>query len=145
MTMTGLEAFDRALHTAHDWLKDLMFELNWDDRHKAYVALRVTLQTLRDRLGVEQAAALGAQLPLLIRGCYYAGWSPADKPARERHKEEFLAHLIDQFPDGSIDPEQVTRAVFKLLTHRISAGEIQDIVHLMPRELRDLWPHPPRS
>ncbi|HEY5940705.1 MAG TPA: non-homologous end-joining DNA ligase [Gemmatimonadales bacterium] len=33
--------------------------------------------TLRDRLTVEETAHPGAQLPMLIRGSYYAGWEPS--------------------------------------------------------------------
>lgn len=142
MSSTGLDAFDRAVHKAHEWLQDLMMELNWDDRHRAYLALRAVLQTLRDRLSVNDAVALGAQLPLLIRGFYYDGWQPAGKPLKERRREEFLAHIVDQFPQGNIDPEQTVRAVFKLLTHRLPRGEIDAIIGQMPKEIRDLWPHP---
>jgi uncharacterized protein (DUF2267 family) len=143
MTMTGLETFDRAIHKANDWLKDIMFELNWEDRHRAYLALRATLHALRDRLSAEEAVHLGAELPLLIRGVYYDGWRPAGKPGKERRKEEFLAHIKQAFRDGDIDPETVARAIFKLLAYRISQGEIKDIKGILPAELKDLWPHAP--
>jgi uncharacterized protein (DUF2267 family) len=143
MSMTGLDVFDRAIHKANDWLKDLMFELNWEDRHKAYLGLRATLHALRDRLLPEEAVQLGAQLPLLIRGFYYDGWTPSGKPLKERRKEEFLGHIKDQFRGDDVDPEAVARAVFKLLAHRISKGEIEDIRGVLPREIADLWPHAP--
>jgi uncharacterized protein (DUF2267 family) len=143
MTMTGLDVFDRAVHKANDWLKDIMFELNTQDRHRAYLALRATLHALRDRLMPQEAVDLGAQLPLLVRGFYYDGWKPADKPLKERHKEEFLAHIREQFGQGEMDAETIVRAIFKLLAHRISAGEVQDIRGILPQEIADLWPHKP--
>ena len=145
MTMTGLDVFDRAVHKANDWLKDIMFELNTQDRHRAYLALRATLHALRDRLMPEEAVDLGAQLPLLVRGFYYDGWKPADKPLKERHKEEFLAHVREKFRQEEVDAETIVRAIFKLLAHRVSAGEVQDITGMLPKEIAELWPHKPGS
>jgi uncharacterized protein (DUF2267 family) len=143
MTMTGLDVWDKALHTANDWLKDLMFELGTEDRHHAYLALRATLQALRDRMSVEEAAQLGAQLPMLVRGFYYDGWSPAGKPLKERHQEQFLAHIQRQFGRDQVDTETIARAVFKMLSFRITKGEIQDIKGILPKELAALWPVTP--
>ena len=44
---------------------------------------------------VNEVAALGVQLPMLVRGFYYEGWKPADKPLRERKKETFLTHISE--------------------------------------------------
>ncbi len=140
MTMTGLDAFDRSVQTANDWLKDIMFELGTEDRHRAYLALRATLQALRDRLSVNEAAQLGAQLPMLVRGFYYEGWSPAGKPLKERHRDLFLAHIREQFGPDGMDAETVARAVFKMLHFRVSQGEVRDIKGVMPKELLELWP-----
>ena len=60
MSMTGLDVFDRTVHKTNSWLNELMEILDWHDRHKAYLALRVTLHALRDRLTVEEVAQLGA-------------------------------------------------------------------------------------
>lgn len=141
MSATGLDVFDTTLHKTHSWLHDLMQVLGWPDRHKAYLALRATLHALRDRLTVEEVAQLGAQLPMLIRGFYYEGWDPTGKPLRVRHKEQFLARIEQQFQgDDRIDPEQVARAVFTVLAKRVSEGEIEDVKHVLPAEIRDLWP-----
>jgi uncharacterized protein (DUF2267 family) len=35
------------------WLNELMAELGWDDRHRAYQALRAVLHALRDHLTVD--------------------------------------------------------------------------------------------
>jgi uncharacterized protein (DUF2267 family) len=115
--------------------------LGWPDRHKAYMALKATLHALRDRLTVEEVAQLGAQLPTLIRSAYYEGWDPTGKPLRIRHKEEFLARIEEEFRgDDDIDPEQVARAVFTVLARRVSDGEIEDVKHVLPAEIRHLWP-----
>lgn len=145
MSATGLNVFDTTLQKTNGWLQDLMQALNWTDRHMAYSALRATLHALRDHLTVEEVAQLGAQLPMLIRGFYYEGWDPTGKPLRERHLEQFLAHIDRQFSDADrvdtlVDSEQVARAVFWVLTQRISIGEVADVRHVLPAEIRALWP-----
>jgi uncharacterized protein (DUF2267 family) len=103
--------------------------------------VRVVLHALRDRLTVEEVAALGAQLPMLVRGFYYAGWHPSGKPERRHNREEFLAEVGAAFRDDrGVDPEQVTRAVFQVLARHVTAGEIAGVKHLLPSELRSLWP-----
>jgi uncharacterized protein (DUF2267 family) len=99
------------------------------------------LHALRDRLTVDEAAHLGAQLPLLVRGLYYDQWHPAGKPERLRHPAEFLAAVADQLDDlGPISAEDVTRAVFAVLEEHIAQGEIEDVKGQLPSHLRQLWP-----
>jgi uncharacterized protein (DUF2267 family) len=139
--MTGLEVFDTTVHKTNSWLKELMQEMHRDDRRKAYLALRATLHALRDRLTVEEVAQLGAQLPMLIRGFYYEGWDPTRKPVKLRDREEFLSLVEAEFrADDTLNPELIARAVFKVLTNRITAGEIEDVKHVLPAEIRSLWP-----
>jgi uncharacterized protein (DUF2267 family) len=141
MSMTGVESFDATLQKTHIWLNEVMDELRWNDRYKAYGALRATLHVLRDRLSVEEAAHLGAQLPMLIRGFYYEGWTPTGKPGKERHKEELLVPIREHFRnDPDIDPDQVARAVFRVLAKQVTAGEIGDVKSMLPKDLRALWP-----
>ena len=141
MSMTGLEVFDTTIQKTNSWLKALMQELHREDRRKAYLALRATLHALRDRLTVEEVAQHGAQLPMLIRGFYYEGWDPSRKPLKIRDKAEFLALIEDEFrTDERLDPELIARAVFKVLAERVTAGEIEDVKHIMPAQIRELWP-----
>jgi uncharacterized protein (DUF2267 family) len=142
MTSTGIEAFDKTIHTTNEWFKDLMFELNWDDRRLAYRAMRTVLQNLRDRLKMEEAVHLGAQLPMLIRGLYYEGWNPARSPDRQIDRSALLSNIREALSGSrdDIDPEQVIRAIFKLLYHRVADGEIEDVKQVLPSDLVDLWP-----
>jgi uncharacterized protein (DUF2267 family) len=128
--------------TGYDVFDTTMQELDWEDRpQKAYLALRSVLHALRDRLTVEEAVQLGAQLPMLVRGFYYEGWTLKNKPHKERRKEDFLDHIREDFRnDVTVNPQQVVRAVFRVLVHRVSTGEIQDVRHALPKTLQELWP-----
>jgi uncharacterized protein (DUF2267 family) len=90
---------------------------------------------------VEEVAQLGAQLPILIRGIYYEGWDPTGTPLKLRHKEEFLARIAQELEgSGAADSESVARAVFGVLAARVTSGEIEDVKHVLPAEVRQLWP-----
>ena len=136
------DIFDGTLQKTQIWLNELMTALDWENHpHKAYLALRTVLHALRDRLTVEEAVQLGAQLPMLVRGFYYEGWTFKGKPHKERHKEDFLAHIKDAFKeDVTVRPESIARAVFTVLARHTSQGEIDDVKHLLPKALHELWP-----
>ena len=143
MSITGLDALDSTVHQTNAWLKSIMGRLDTEDRHRAYLALRTTLQTLRDRLQPEIATHLGAQLPLLVRGLYYEDWHISGTPTRERHKDEFLAPIAAAFRrDPEVDPERVVRAVLATLAENIDAGQVSKIIAVLPHELRELWSEP---
>ena len=137
-----IELFDASLQKTQVWLNDLMAELDWQDKpHNASLALRTALHALRDRLTIEEAVHLGAQLPILVRGIYYEGWTLKGKPVKERHKSEFLDHLAAVFRDDeTVDPERVMRAVLKVLAWHISEGETENVKRLLPKTLQELWP-----
>ena len=140
MSTTGLPVFDETLHLTHTWLNDIMAKLGWDDRQRAYRALRATLHALRDRLPPIEASHLAAQLPMLIRGIYYEGWRPSGTPTKDRTADDFVAHIEEAFSrDPDENPERIVRAVFDVLKERISAGEIDGIIKVMPESIRTLW------
>lgn len=141
MTITAHDIFNSTVQKTHDWLRDLMVELDWEDPNHAYMALRATLHTLRDRLTVTEVAQFASQLPMLVRGFYYEGWRPANKPTRVRHADEFIARVENELrTDLPGDTRHIVRAVFRVLEQRLSEGEIRDVIQLLPRELKELWP-----
>lgn len=145
MNPNRLAAFDSTLQTTNLWLTDVMRRMRWHDRHAAYHALRTVLNVLRDRLTIGQAAALGAQLPMLMRGFYYEGWHPAGKPNKERTKEEFLQHVGESYArTAEVDLEKVVQAVLYVLAKHVTTGEIESIKRVLPAELRTLFPKTPR-
>ncbi len=141
MSTTGLEVFDTTLQKTQLWLKEIVTELEWQQNPSwAYLALRTVLHALREHLTIEEATDLGAQLPMLIRGLYYEGWTLTGKPIKDRHADEFFVHIAQSFrEDAWIDPERVARAVFRVLSRHITAGERGDIIHNLPAPLRELW------
>jgi uncharacterized protein (DUF2267 family) len=140
MSATGLDVFDKTLQTTNIWLSEIMNDIG-PDRQVAWHALRAVLHALRDRLTVEQAANLGAQLPILVRGVYYDQWEPTNKPDRERRAEEFIERVQQSLRDiRPIDPRLATQVVLKVITAHVSEGQIEKIKQALPKDLRALWP-----
>lgn len=76
MSETNVRNLRNAMHTAQTWLIDLTEKGSFTDEAQAYRVLRAVLQSLRDRLTVEEAA----HLPMVIRGVYYDGFRPSELP-----------------------------------------------------------------
>lgn len=135
-----IEALDTTLQKTNIWLNDLTEQGGFSDQSQAYSALRSVLHALRDRLTVDEAAHLAAQMPMLIRGLFYEGWKPSTVPSKEHTRREFIATVRMNLGGTNIDPEQATQAVFQLLEDNISPGELRDMQQMLPPEIRALWP-----
>lgn len=146
MTDTGIRNLDTAFQTFNIWLNELQEELHFDTRQQAYKALKVTLHAIRDFITVNQSANFSAQLPMIARGLYYEGFVPARLPTKERHRDEFLAQIRDNFDQTPgpqiVDPVRIAQGVFALLNRHISPGGIEHIRGELPNEISSLWPSP---
>lgn len=141
MSETGLRQFDETLQITHIWLNDIMTDMGTDKR-TAYHALKAVLQTLRDRLTVDEAAHLGAQLPMLVRGVYYDAYRPAAQPHRSRTPDEFLKEVESHLGGAPVDDtEAATRAVFKVIERHVSPGEVNQVKDMLPMEIRGRFWH----
>lgn len=143
MTMTGLAVFDETVHLTNAWLHELSARMGWDDRRRAYRLLRLALHAIRDRLGVEVAAHVSAQLPLLLRGVFFEGWRPSKVPSPVRSLEAFLEPLRAGFSDDpAFDAEAAMREVIDVARLHMTEGEIAAMRRVMPDEIKALWSDP---
>lgn len=134
---------ERSVEAAHVWHRDVAAELGTTDLHEAGRALRVVLHALRDRLTVDEAAQLAAQLPTMIRGIYYEGWKPSGAHP--------LAHDVDAFLErvatagrmaGETEASHAVAAVMRVLHRHVSEGELDDVMAVLPERLRPLFRSP---
>lgn len=141
MSLTSIAPIEHTVHTTNAWLEELTKELDLADHQQAYHVLRAVLHTLRNRLTAEEVVDLGAQLPMIIRGLYYEGWTPNGKPLGARKKEEFLAHIASALRETpELYPEGAAWGVFKVIGNHVSEGEIGDVKSILPADIRTLWP-----
>jgi uncharacterized protein (DUF2267 family) len=140
MSATGLDVFDRTIHLTNVWLDEIMATLP-RDRQLAWHVLGAVLRTVRDRVPLNLAVHLGAQLPLLVRGTYFEQWRTSDTPKNWRSAEEFLALVSAQLSSVKpVDTADAARAVFRVLNHHIDPNRAEKVRHSLPEEVRSLWP-----
>lgn len=139
--MTDLDPsiIERSVEKTHIWLNEIAAELGVEDRQYAYRALRAVLHTLRDRLTVDVAAKLAAQLPTLIRGIYYEDWDPSRTPIPVHDVEGFLDHVVTEGRlGGETEASLAVAAVSRVLREHVSPGEIHDVLAVLPDNLKTL-------
>ena len=130
--------FDKAMSKTRQWLKEIELELGCETPNDAYRALKGVLHAIRDRLPVRECTEFASQLPLLMIGIYYSGWTPTDKPEKIRSLGEFMDKVAEQLPKG-MDPMHVTRGVIAVIERHVSAGEIKDVRRNFPEKLQEIW------
>lgn len=144
MSTTNVAALDRSVQQTQAWLGHIAHDMGWEDHDKTYMALRAVLHTLRDRLPPDEAVDLAAQLPMLVRGIYFEGWHPADKPLRYRNKEEFVTRVRTVAPRlEAAEAERAVTAVLRELSTELDWGGVDQARRSMPEEVRELWPCDP--
>lgn len=138
--MSEPSIIDRSALQAREWLSQAAAELGIEGDHRtAYRVLRGVLHTIRDRLTPEEAAQLAAQFPTLVRGIYYEGWQPARVPANYQDVDAFLARVSEiALLDGNTQASVATQAIARVLERNVSAGELDDVLAVLPESLRPL-------
>lgn len=142
MGSTGVSTIDRTVEHTLGWVDDVCDELGDPVRAHGWVALRAVLQHLRDVIDADEARQLAAQLPLLLRGVFYDGWTPQRPVGPERHKDAFLGAVLLGIGSDEVDPERATRAVFAVLDRRIGP-EAAHARRRLSESVRELWPLAP--
>lgn len=139
MAETDPSIIDRSVEKTHVWLKDIAEELGDDDRHYAYKALRAVLHALRDRLPVDVAAKLAAQLPTLIRGIYYEDWDPSRTPLPIHDVDGFLTRVAEEGRmAGETEASLAVSAVTRVMRRHLTSGELDELHAVLPERLKVL-------
>lgn len=135
----------RSVQTFEVWLKELQGKAELADEAAAFSVLRTVLHQLRDRLTLDEAVHLGAQLPLIVRGLFFEGWQPHKVPRKIRTKGKFLDDITNEILPFTYPVDLAVKTVFSLLAHHCDRGEIADVIDQLPGELKELWPESARA
>lgn len=137
MSRTGVDSLDRSIDKTNAWLADVAASFGTQDRKLAYKVTRSWLHTLRDRLPVQVAAHLAAQLPELLRGVFYEGWSPSRVPVKYSG-DEFLARFAREGNVHASEAGNTARLVTAAMRRHISAGAIAEVLAVLPADIKNL-------
>ena len=136
---SSIDIVDHNVKTINTWLKDISEELDGIGEEAAWARLKAVLQTLRDRITVDEAAHFAAQLPIIVRGLYFEGWHPAETPHKWRDRQEYLDAFNQKlYGDGS--GEEILKAVLRVLDRHLDSNELTRVKEMHPKEVWDLWP-----
>jgi uncharacterized protein (DUF2267 family) len=130
-----------AQQTYARFLKDLcrIGHMGPDFAEQAAVAV---LSVLEQRLIPDEAKDLEAQLPVQLTNLLACCDRPPDGEPLKYGRDELLEMVgrdLNMAPD---EVEPVIRAVFATIREHVSEGEVEDVIHMLPREMRDLWQRP---
>ena len=139
MAEHGLEGIDHTIQQTYTWIDEVAEALKPSNRHIGYQVLRGFLHTVRDRLPMDEAVHLGAQLPMLLRGLYYDGWDPEAIPGDIRDGQAFLSAFAweARLPDA-INMRASVQAAYEVLARHVTSGEVSEVLNALPGEVRDM-------
>ena len=138
--------FDKHAQKGNEFINRLAEELG-DKKNKAEAGkiLRAVFKTLRGHLTLAENFQLLSQLPIALKGLYVDGWMPTHEHEITRKKIDFIEEVLayedkNKWPRFE-DVENATKAVrsvFKTLKKYISQGEFENVIAILPKELKQL-------
>lgn len=137
MSHTRVQSIEHTIQTTNRWLADLAEEIGTEDRDFAQRVLKTWLHAVRDGLTVDSAAHFAAQLPDLLRGVYYNGWSPSHVPIR-RSREEFVEHFARSGRIAFSDVPKLASAVTAVLCRELAEQPVMHVLDRLPHDVRAL-------
>jgi len=146
--------FEKYAAKGNEFLNKLAVRLgDADNRDRAGRVLKSVLKALRNRISIEESLQLISQLPMVIKAVYVDGWKLNHEFVRIKTIEDFSAEVMKE--DGASawrdfssieEATDAIEAVMKTLADYVTAGELHDIIDLMPREIKQhftVWVHTP--
>lgn len=137
--MTLPQNLAREQQICMEWIEELTGKPALNNEDEAYAVMRAVLQTLRDRLPPSEAAHFSAQMPAVIRGVYFEGWSP-DKELRKFNLDEFYDEVRRRL-DGAcaqVDAPLLTQYVLEILKNRMTRGQLEKTLHALPKDFQQV-------
>ncbi|SRR6266508_936511 len=125
--------------TRHTFYRTVRETSRETDRDLVERATAAVLHALRDRLTVDEADQVFAQLPGELKKVWGEGEEPAREPIK-MHREEFLERvMVEVGLPSTREAHWMVLAVFAALKEQVSPGEAGDVMAQLPTDLKELW------
>jgi uncharacterized protein (DUF2267 family) len=109
------------------------------DREAVKRGSAAVLHALRDRLLPSEARQAAAQLPRGLKDVWNAGEARDRKPVK-MHRKEFYERVRREAGLKNVrEARFLTIGVFAALKEQLSAGEADDVVAQLPKDLKEVW------
>jgi uncharacterized protein (DUF2267 family) len=140
MTDHQLSTLNHMYEEANTWINEINDLTGMPDRRHSYHALRGVLFGVRDRLPLNDLFDFAVQMPTVIRGIMFEGYSPAGKPEK-LDRDQFLSRVESELraSGGNQSPIEATQAVFSVMDKHLSQGAINSLKELLPDEYAAFW------
>jgi uncharacterized protein (DUF2267 family) len=146
--------FEKHAAKGNEFLHKLAIRLgDEENRERAGRVLRSVFRVLRNRLTIEESFQLMSQLPMAVKAVYVDGWRPIHEFNRVKTLQEFGQAVMQEdglsaWKDfsGVSDATDAIEAVVKTIAGYVSAGELHDVIAILPKELKvhfTEWAHTP--
>lgn len=136
--------FDKFAKKGNQFLNEIAKELGHaNDKAKAGRKLRAILHSIRDQITVEESIQLIAQLPMFLKAIYVENWKIRKNKVRVKHLNDYIKE-VKKYESNLADFDFInddeiliaTEVVFFVLKKYISEGEMEDIIAVLPKELK---------
>ena len=125
--------------TTQTFYRTVMKTSHQENRTLAKRATAAVLHALRDRLTMDEADQLFAQLPEELKDVWASGEAAEREPIK-MDREEFSERVMRE---AGLRSQRDTRwmilAVFAAIKEQISPGEAEDVMAQLPKDLKELW------
>jgi uncharacterized protein (DUF2267 family) len=134
--------FEKYASKGNEFVHLVADELNMP-ADKAGRIIRTVFHALRNRLSHEESFQLLAQLPMALKGVYVEGWKFDKDFTRLHHVDDFLVEIRKEdknlagYDFGNDErAKKAVAAVFKAMNFFISEGEFEDVMAVLPEEMK---------
>jgi uncharacterized protein (DUF2267 family) len=130
----------RASATYREFLRIVSAQLSLP-RERAEEATLAVMSALEQRMPYDEMSDLASELPMKLRELLATCDEPEPPvPVREIGQAEFLAMVARDLDVSADEAERLARGVFGALAESVSAGEIKQVIQVLPKGLKELWP-----
>jgi uncharacterized protein (DUF2267 family) len=137
--------FEENIQNATVLLQEVANELHTDDLNKAGRIFRAVLQSIRDRLPINDAVQFAAQLPIFWKGIYFDQYDPNKAPTQIQDAQEWINYIRNKNAfaannDFQQDDEITAafKAVFKVLQRNMTDGQLQKVKESLHQDIQEL-------